>query len=423
VNGFAAEQAEVGVGEEVIIIDDDRWEKLVELTHGAATTCFQCGVCTAVCPWGLVREETVSVRSLMRLAQLGLLDESSDVWLCTTCGHCEANCPRGVHIGEVILGLRYLLWESRQTPSGLPSLLWSVFWNNNPWAQPPSQRSQWAKDLDLPLFDPDQHEILLYIGCTTSYDRRSQQVGQALVHLLKAAGVPFGFLGDDEPCCGEAALSVGHKPYFQEVARETAKVFTNRGVSQLVTVSPHCYDVFKNHYPQVEGIAVDSIMPTHYTDYLAQLVEDGRLPLERSVHLKVTFHDPCFLARHNDETVGPRRVLGAIPGLELTEMEHAGSETLCCGGGGGRMWLETVPGERFADIRVQEALATGASVLSTACPFCIACLEDSLKAQKISNLVVMDVAELAELTINKIDNGDAYLQSKKKKKFIHIARP
>lgn len=402
------EQAEVGVREEVVSIDDERWERFIALTNGAAATCFQCGVCTAVCPWGLVRGETVSVRSLMRLAQLGLLDESSDVWLCTTCGHCEAYCPRGVHIGEVMRGLRYMIWEDRQTPSGLPSLLWSVFWNNNPWTQPPSQRSQWAKDLDIPLFDPDQHEILLYIGCTTSYDRRSQQVGRALVQLLKAAGTSFGFLGDDEPCCGEAALSVGHKPYFEEVARETAKVFNKRGVSQLVTVSPHCYDVFKNHYPQVEGIDVDSISPkamrtytpSHYTDYLAQLVEDGRLPLERSVELKVTFHDPCFLARHNDETAGPRRILEAIPGLELTEMEHAGSETLCCGGGGGRMWLETEPGERFSDIRVQEALATGADVLATACPFCIACLEDSLKAQKIDELVVMDVAEIAELTIN-----------------------
>jgi Fe-S oxidoreductase len=250
--------------------------------------------------------------------------------------------------------------------------------------------------LSIPIFNPAQHEILLYVGCTASYDRRAQQVARALVKVLNTADVTFGFLDEDEPCCGEAALSVGHKPYFQEIAQNTAQIFSERGVTQLLTISPHCYDVFKNHYPTVTQ---NAILPLHYTQYLSQLIEDGRFTFHPIPQTKVTFHDPCYLARHNGETAVSRHILKAIPGIELTEMTHTGKNTLCCGGGGGRMWLETEAGERFADIRVQESLAVGAEVLGTACPFCIACLEDSLKAQGIQELVVMDVAEIAALAL------------------------
>jgi Fe-S oxidoreductase len=382
--------------EESLVLNDERWEELIELTGGAATICYQCGVCTAVCPWGAIREETVAIRTLMRQAQLGLPDGREALWLCATCAQCEAYCPRGVNIADVIRGLRYLVWDQRQAPNGLPSLLWSIHWNNNPWTQPPSQRAQWAMNLGIPIYDPDQHEILLYVGCTASYDRRAQKVARSLVRLLSAAGVTFGFLGDDEPCCGEAALSVGHKPYFQEISEQTAQRFREKGVTRLVTISPHCYDVFKNHYPWLAGADENgAIIPEHYTQHLFQLINQGRLQLDAQVENRVTYHDPCYLTRHNDETAAPRQILEAIPGLEPVEMTHSGIDALCCGGGGGRMWLETEPGERFADIRVQEALATGAEVLVTACPFCIACLEDSLKAQGIQELVVMDVAEIA----------------------------
>jgi Fe-S oxidoreductase len=377
--------------EEAILVDDELWEELVTLTGGAASACYQCGVCTAICPWGLVKAETVSVRTLMRQAQLGLSGAGDSLWLCTSCAQCEALCPRGVPIVEVIRGLRHLAWQRRHTPRGLPSVLWSVYWNNNPWSQPPSHRMLWAKNLDLPTFDAAQHEILLYVGCTASYDQRVQRVARAVIRLLKAAGARFGVLGEAEPCCGEAVLNVGHGPYFQEIAHQTARVFRERGVTRLVAISPHCYDVFKNHYPQLN----ESLTPIHYTQYLAALIEDGRLQLTRPVERKVTYHDPCYLARHNGEVAAPRRVLQAIPGVELVEMKNVGPDTLCCGGGGGRMWLETAAGERFSDIRVKEALTTEASVLATACPFCVVCLEDSVKSQKIHALTVLDIAELA----------------------------
>lgn len=373
-----------------ITIQDDLWEHLVKLTGGAAAACYQCGTCTATCPWGAVGNNTIPVRSFMRQAQLGLEEAGEALWMCTTCAQCEAHCPREVNVSSIIVGLRSLAWEQRQTPAGLPSLLWSIFWNNNPWSQPPSRRSLWAAGLNLPEFDPGLHEILLYIGCTSSYDGRAQKVARSVVQLLSLAGVAFGVLGDDEPCCGEAVRSVGHIPYFHEAVKVGSGEFKRRDVTRLVTISPHCYDVFTNHYPQYDGFE-----PRHYTQYLASLIDQGRLRFNRPINKMATFHDPCYLARYNRESDAPRKVLAALPGISLVEMAHSGAETICCGGGGGRMWIETEPAGRFADLRIREAQSVGAEVVVTACPFCIACLEDSVKSQGISNIQVMDVAELA----------------------------
>ncbi|MGB2911193.1 MAG: 4Fe-4S dicluster domain-containing protein, partial [Anaerolineales bacterium] len=191
-----------------IILDDELWDRIIELTDGAAALCYQCGVCTASCPWGEVKKEPLSVRTFIRRAQLGLADGNESLWLCTACAQCEAYCPRGVNISDVFRSLRTIAWERRSVERGLPSMLWSLYWNGNPWSQPPSQRSLWAKNLDTPIFNPQHHEILLYIGCTSSYDHRAQKIAQSLASLLLAAGVQFGILGDEEPCCGEAVLSV-----------------------------------------------------------------------------------------------------------------------------------------------------------------------------------------------------------------------
>jgi len=389
---------------EPYVIDDVLWERLIDLTDGEAALCYQCGVCTAICPWGSVRQEHLSVRKLIRQAQLGLYgngdgailpaeQEHLNLWLCTTCAQCQAYCPRGVDISRIIRALRSLAWERRNVEKGLPSLLWSIQWNGNPWSQPPSQRSAWSKSLDIPVFDPGEHEILIYIGCTSSYDRRAQKIARALTRVLEASGVRFGYMGEDEPCCGEAALSVGHQDYFRDIAYQAAQRFSQRGVSQMITISPHCYDVFRNYYP--EEITGEAFFPHHYTQYLAHLANEGRLKFTQPLNARVAFQDPCYLGRHNGEYIAPRRVLESIAEIELVEMQPHGVDSLCCGGGGGRMWLETEAGERFADQRVEQALATGADILATACPFCVACLEDSLKARGIRNLRVLDVAEIA----------------------------
>lgn len=380
---------------DTLILDDDLWERLIELTDGAAALCYQCGVCTATCPWGLVRQTPLSVRTIMRQAQLGLLNGSESLWLCTTCAQCEALCPRGVDIPDVFRGLRLLAWERHSAEHGLPSMLWSVYWNNNPWSQPPSERPSWSKNLDIPPYNADLHEVLLYVGCTSSYDRRAQNIARSLVKLLQAAGVSFGYLGEQEPCCGEAILSVGHRPYFQEVAANTADVFREQGVRDMICISPHCYDVFKNHYPLIS----EEFQPRHYTSYLAQLIERGQMKFTHSIDRKVTFQDPCYLGRYNDEYKASRDIISGLPGAELVEMQDSGVQGMCCGGGGGRMWLETAAGERFSDLRVEQAAQTNAQILATACPFCAVCLEDSLKAQNITNMQVFDIAELAELGV------------------------
>jgi Fe-S oxidoreductase len=376
--------------EDAMLIDDEFWEALVERTDGAAALCFQCGVCTATCPWGLVKHKALNVRSMMHQAQLGLKGEDGGLWLCTTCAQCEALCPRGVDIPQVMRGLRSLAWERRETQAGLPSLLWSMFWNDNPWDQPPSQRARWAKNVAIPDYDPQLHDILLYIGCTSSYDQRAQRIAVALTQVLTSAGVKFGFLGEEEPCCGEAALSVGHLDYFKEVAAQTARLFSQRGVTNVVTISPHCYDVFQNHYPEIR----QGFKAQHYTQFIASLLDEGQLELHQSLDHPVTFQDPCYLGRINGEYAAPRQILNSIPGVLLLEMELSAQDGLCCGGGGGRMWLETPVGERFSDLRIQQAGETGADLLATACPFCVTCLEDSIKSQPSNHLQVIDIAEL-----------------------------
>lgn len=378
---------------EAVPLDDEAWDRFAKRTGGAAAACFQCGVCTATCPWGLVRETPPSVRHLIRAAQLGRPNANEAAWLCTACGECEQACPRQVPIAEVFRGLRGLLWERREVPEGLPSVLWSMHWNRNPWSQPPSQRMRWAEGLDLPPFDPQAHEIVLYIGCTASYEPRAQKVARAVIRLLRAANVAFGVLGETEPCCGEAALSLGHRAYFEDISRTTAATLAERGVRRLVTISPHAFDVFRHHYPP--GV----LETTHYVAYLARLAQEGRLPLERALPKRITYHDPCLLGRKDQSYDAPRSLLEAIPELSLVEMEHHRENALCCGGGGGRMWMETPRGERFADVRIQEALATDSDFVVTACPFCIVMLEDSLRGMADQRMKVVDLGELLTLAI------------------------
>ena len=378
-----------------IIIDDDVWEQLIDLTDGAAALCYQCGTCTAACPWGQFTNLDFSVRTFLRQAQIGVFQASEDLWLCTTCAQCQPLCPRGVNIVDVFRAIRTLAWQNRTVAEGLPSILWSLYWNDNPWSQPPSQRSAWAGDIAIPQFNAQKHEILLYVGCTSSYDSRAQQIALALVQILRAAGIRFGYLGNLEPCCGEAVLNLGNRPYFEEIRAKTAAVFTQHGVTDLVVISPHCYDVFKNHYNTISK----SIQVQHYTQYLTRLLEEGRLRFSRSINKQVTYQDPCYLGRHNAEYAAARTIIDHLPGVEFREMGRNREDGLCCGGGGGRMWLETPAGERFADHRVKEALETKAQILATACPFCAVCLEDSAKNLGQTELEIMDIAELARLGI------------------------
>ena len=377
-----------------ILLRDETWERIDKATGGAAAPCFQCGVCTAICPLGLVKGETISIRKMVRQAQLGLPGWADGLWECTTCLWCESRCPHEVNITKAILGLRQLAWKEREIPEGLPTLLWDIYFDGNAWGRPPSERPLWTKGMTVKEFSPDD-EILLYVGDDAAYDRRIQKVARALVALLEAAGVTFGTLGEREPSCGDAVRSVGHEEYAAEIIDANARLFQELGVKTVVTISPHSYDMFANRYPNLSG----EFRALHYSQYLAELIEGERLKFENELPLKVTYHDPCYLSRRNGICDEPRQVLQSIPGLELVEMERSREDTLCCGGGGGRMWMETAAGERFSDLRIPEAAATGAEVVVTCCPHCLSCLEDSLNVIGKGKLRVMELAEVAHLAL------------------------
>lgn len=388
---LVADDGANALDDDVLVLNDQTWERILSATGRRAAACFQCGVCTATCPWGLVKPEPVIIRHLVREAQLGTPGWTDALWLCTTCGQCMEQCPRGLEIPDVILALRGIAWEDRAVPAGFPTLMWNMYWDGNPYGRPPSQRAGWSVDMDLHEFTAED-EVLLYFGCTANYDQRIQKVARAVVQVLRAAGVRFGVLGDREPCCGDAARTAGHTAYADEIAAAGSQLFRELGVGTVVAISPHCLDQFVHHFDMPADFRA-----LHYTQYLGQLIEDGRLRIEGELAAKVTFHDPCYLGRRGGDFDSPRNVLGAVPGLELVEMPRNRDEALCCGGGGGRMWLETPASERFAEMRVAEARATGAEIIGTACPHCVSCLEDSAA----SSMRVADVAEIVAWALAK----------------------
>lgn len=354
-----------------------------------ASPCFSCGTCSAACPWTQFRSTVSPIRKIIRQVQLGRVPENEDVWLCTTCKSCEASCPRGVSLTQIMAGLRQISWRKNRQPKGMAPVAWSVFFAGNPWQRAPSERMLWAKNLKLKSFEPTD-DILLYFGCNVSYDKRIQKVARAVAALLQTAGVRFGVLGDKEPCCGEAINSLGHAAYAAEIVEAAGKTLDGFGVKNMVAISPHCFDMFKNHYPRFR---TDNKV-IHYTEFLADLIDQKKISWKEEVPFAVTYHDPCYLGRSNGQYEAPRRILRSITGLDLREMPNNRTMALCCGGGGGRMFMETPSDERFANLRMREASATGADFVATACPFCISCLEDSAKLLGLP-IQVLDVAEIA----------------------------
>jgi Fe-S oxidoreductase len=336
----------------------------------------------------------------MRRAQLGIDGANSSIWLCTNCGQCVQTCPRDVPIPEVFRAWREWQWQQRETEGGLPAILWSIYWNGNPLSQPPSERMSWAEGRDVPLFEADEHEFLLFVGCTASYDPRAQKIAKAVVEILNAASCSYGVLGEQERCCGECVLRMGHRPYFEELALQNIHQFQKAGVMKIITISPHCYDAFRNHYPHGADLEV-----IHYADFVRDALASGMIELEPVSTGKHSFHDPCLMSRANNVSGVPREVLASFEGIEYVELESSGDATLCCGGGGGRMFLETLPGERFSDLRIEQTSAEGIQRLLTTCPLCISCLEDSRAALGVEGLEILDLAEFVASMI-RYDEGE-----------------
>jgi len=352
--------------------------------------CFQCGLCDAVCPWNNVRP--FSMRKIIREATFGLTEiDGEDIWRCTTCGKCTLQCPRGVKQIEIGVSLRMVASEYEVFPASVKSARTaraSLISEGNPLQGERVNRADWAKDLSVKTYTEGM-EALYFVGCYLSYDPRMKKVATATANILNKAGVKFGILGDKESCCGESIRKTGSEEVFKNLAKENIKTFIDNGVKKIIVSSPHCYHTFKNEYPEF----MVNFEVVYISQYILELINEGRLELTGEFAKKVTYHDPCYLGRHNDIYDEPREALKKIPGLELVEMTDSRKNSLCCGGGGGRIWMDTPQEERFSDLRLEQANEVGAEVLVTSCPYCITNFEESRL-----NLEYEDILEIKDIT-------------------------
>jgi len=359
--------------------------------------CFQCGLCDAVCPWNRVR--SFSMRRLVREAVFGLTEiESDDIWLCTTCGRCPQYCPRDVKQIESGMSLRRLATEYGVFPTSVKpvrTVVGSLTGEGNPLNEERKNRANWAEGLSVKPF-AEGMEILYFPGCYPSYDPRAKKIAKATASILTKAGIDFGILGEKESCCGESIRKTGDEELFKRLAKENIKTFIDNGVKKILVTSPHCYHTFKNEYPEFR-VNFEII---HVSQYIMELINEGRFEFIGEYKKKVAYHDPCYLGRHNGIYDEPREILKKIPGLELIELPDSRKDSLCCGGGGGRVWMETKKGERFGDLRLEQAMGVGAGILATACPYCITMFEDSRVVMNCDEAIeVKDITEIVQEVI------------------------
>jgi len=371
-------------------------EELTAIKKLDFNMCMQCGMCTGSCPVfpksklnprRLMLETAYLTSPLIMYPPLNIY-EKSEVWDCTTCSTCSYRCPREVKPMDVIIGLRGLLVEQGRVPPTLSDALEGVYKYGNPWGMSRSKRSDWAQDLKVKYAsEGEKVDLLYFVCCAASYDSRAQQVARAMVKNLNALGIDFSMLGNKETCCGNEIYSLGEKGLFEELAESNLGLFDQYSVQNIITISPHCFHAFKNRYGR-------ELPAKHYTQYFADLIDKGKVKFSGKIEKVVTFHDPCFLGKHNDIYDEPRKIIESIPGLRFVELSRSGKRSVCCEGGGGRMWHD-LPGERLAEIRVREALDVGAEIIAAACPFCLLTFDDAIKTTgNEEKIQVKDIMEL-----------------------------
>jgi Fe-S oxidoreductase len=314
-----------------------------------------------------------------------------ELWDCTTCQTCTLRCPRGLKPHELIVAIRSLLVEQGNIPKNVIDALEGVFKHGNPWGRVRTKRSEWAAGLDIKnISQGEKAELLYFVCCATSYDPRVQEVGKAMVKALSAAKVDFGFLGNEETCCGSEVRRMGEEGLFGMLVEDNLKLLQSQGVTRMVTTSPHCFNTFRNEYGK------HNIEVKHYTQFVDDLIKNGKLSFTREIKKKVTYHDPCYLGKQNKIFDEPRSIIQSIPGITFMEFDRCRERSLCCEGGGGRMFVEASgTGERTAAIRVRDAVEMGVDIIATACPFCLLTLEDAVKTSgNEGKVVIRDIMEL-----------------------------
>ncbi len=399
-------------------VEDFTWKQLFD-----TDACTICGRCTSVCPAHATgkpldpREIVLKVGEVMAATSdpvvsppvgvdpaitvsAGSLFEritSDELWACTTCKACDEICPVNIEILDKILDMRrYLSLMESNFPPELGNTYRSMENSSNVYGLNQGERADWAAGLDgVPILDPSDrfdHDYLYWVGCAGSFDDRNKKTSRAVAKLLQRAGIDFAILGPSEVCTGDPARRSGNEYIFQMLAMQNIETLNGLGARKIITQCPHCFNTLKNEYPQLGG----DYEVVHHSQLLMELIDDGRLSLEgASLAERVTYHDSCYLGRHNDVYLAPRRVVGSLGNIDIVEMPRNGTRGMCCGAGGARMWMEEHTGKKVNTERSQEALATGATRIAVACPFCYVMMEDGVKeAQRDDDVKVQDIAEV-----------------------------
>jgi Fe-S oxidoreductase len=357
--------------------------------------CIQCGRCTGGCPVSM--KTALNIRSIIYQTLIEDFIELSGMevlWDCTNCLTCTTRCPKDIKPADVIIGLRgYIVGEGKGVPPRVRDALMSAFTRGNTLGFATEDRDKWAEELDFEVknvLDQGETDLLFYVGCTPAYDPRIQPVTRSLATVFQRLGIDFGTMGMDEMCCGNEIRRIGESEGFESMVEEFHEMGKEFQAQRMVTVSPHCFNAFRNEYGEMPYPV------QHYTQFMAELVDSGRVTFQNEVRKKVTYHDPCFLGKHNQIYDEPRHILRSLPGVEFQDLDRSRERSVCCEGGGGRMWAEgTNVEERLAHQRVRDAIDLGAEVLAVACPFCLLTLEDAVKILGLEDrLQVMDIMEL-----------------------------
>jgi Fe-S oxidoreductase/nitrate reductase gamma subunit len=413
------------------VVEDFTWKQLLD-----TDACTMCGRCTSVCPahatgkpldpreivlkTGEVMAATaahaaggsvtppLSIDGDIKIGANSLFERitSEEIWACTTCKACDEICPVNIEIVDKILDMRrYLTLMESSFPAELGNAYRAMENQGNPWGMNQNDRADWAKDLNVDVVDPGaafNHEYLYWVGCAGSFDDKNKKVTQAMAKLLERANIDVAILGPSEMCTGDSARRSGNEYLFQMLALPNIEMLNGMGVRKIITQCPHCFNTLKNEYPQLGG----NYEVVHHSELLEHLIDSGKLDIRNaSLEDRITYHDSCYLGRHNDVYSAPRKIVGSIKGVQIVEMPRNGTQGMCCGAGGARMWMEETIGTKVNDERAQEAISTGATRVATACPFCYIMLDDGVKgAGKEEDQV--KVADIAIHLLDALENGE-----------------